>query len=437
MKVTAMIKLNLLGELKVTFNDEDVTTVLSKRGLGILVHMACNRDRLYYREYLADLFWTDFKKQSALNNLRYALWQIRKELKSSGIDEEVFVNHGKNAIKIEGRMLKSDYDSFMNHYQSGRLSEAAGWYGGDFLGSFYIPDAPDFSDWVFNERERMQRLYFEMQLTLAAQYAESGSLTAATDCLKSLIKIDPLNELVHYKLMDYHYQSGNKATAINTYRNLKQLLREELNTSPSEEIERLYGRMQTEPVITSQSPPLTVSRKTSRSNKRLRLYVGSHPEDLSYYARKLAKYERNPDQLVFDLCDSPGIRIPYEGLFEILDDMVENGNFNSDRWQKELEPVIRSLRNEPVKDELFFFKQFVTLMKGEHSRRHVFRIWNFHFLDPKTIDFLSYLFRTETGKEIVITGIYDESWCDERIERYIKSHCTDEHVEIERANPKK
>jgi DNA-binding SARP family transcriptional activator len=433
MKVTSMIKLNLLDELKVTFHDEDVTTTLSKRGLGILVYMACNRDRLYYREHLADLFWTDFKKESALSNLRYALWQIRKELKRAGIEEEVLVNHGKNAIKIDCSLLESDYGHFIDHYKAGRWSEAVGWYGCDFLGSFYISDAPNFSDWVFNERERIQRLYFEMQLTLSEHYAQSGSLTAATDCLKSLIKIDPLNELVHYKLMNYHYQSGNKATAINTYRNLKQLLREELNTSPSDEIERLYVRMQTEAVSTSQSPPLTISRKTSSNNKNLKLYVGTHPEDLNYYARKLAKYERTAEQLVFDLCDSPGIRIQYEGLFEILDDMVENGNFNSGRWQKELEPVIRSIRNEPVKDELFFFKQFISLIRGELSCRHVFRIWNFHFLDPKTIDFLSYIFRTETGKEILIVGIYDESWGNERIERFIKAHFTDEHVEIERA----
>ena len=433
MKVIVMIKLNLLGELKVTFNDEDVTTLLSKRGLGILVYMSCNTERLYYREHLAELFWTDYKKESALSNLRYALWQIRKELKSAGIENEVFVNHGKNAIKINGSMLNSDYASFMRRHKSGRWSEAAERYGGDFLGSFYISDAPDFSDWVFNERERMQRLYFEMQLTQAERYAESGSLTAATDCLKSLIKIDPLNELVHYKLMDYHYRSGNKATAINTYRNLKQLLREELNISPSEEIEKLYGRMQKESVGSSQSVPLTVSRKISGNNKNLKFYIGTHPEDLNYFARKLAKYDRTPNQMVFDLCDSPGIRIQYEGLFEILDDMVENGNFSGCRWQSELEPVVRSIRNEPVKDELFFFKQFITLIKGERSGRHVFRIWNFHFLDPKTIDFLSYLFRAETGKEIVIAGIYDESWHNERIEKFIKSYCADEHVEIERA----
>jgi DNA-binding SARP family transcriptional activator len=434
MKVSDMIKLNLLGELKVTFNRADVTTVLSKRGLGILVYMACNEERLCYREYLADLFWTDFKKESALSNLRYALWQIRKELKSAGIEEEVFVNQGKNALKINGSILSSDYASFMRDYKLGRWTEAAAWYSGDFLGNFYISDAPDFSDWVFNERESMQHLYFEMQLALADRYAESGSLTAATDCLKSLIKIDPLNELVHYKLMDFHYKSGNKATAINTYRNLKQLLREELNISPSEEIETLYGRMQRESNISSQSVPLNISRKSPGRNKELKLFVGILPEDLNYFARKLAKYDRTPNQMVFDLCDSPGIRIPYEGLFEILDDMVGNGDFSSQRWQKELEPVVRSLRNEPVKDELFFFKQFITLIKNERSDRHVFRIWNFHFLDAKTIDFLSYLFRVDFGKEIVITGIYDESWHDEKIERFIKSHDTNKHAEIERAD---
>lgn len=428
--VIFMIKLNLLGELKVVFNDEDVTTVLSKRSLGILVYLSCSRERLFYREYLADLFWANSKKDSALSNLRYALWQIRKELKRAGIKEEVLVNHGKNALKFNGSILESDYASFMHHYKSGNWSQAAEQYRGDFLENFYISDASDFSDWVFNERERMQRLYFELQLTLAERHAKSGSLTAATDCLKNLIQIDPLNELVHYKLINYFYLSGNKATAINAYRNLKQLLREELNISPSVEIEKLYEEMLKESIGLSPSIPLTVSQKISENNKYLRIFSGIHPKDLSYFARRLAKYNNTPEQLILDLCDSPGIRIPYEGLFEILDCLTQNGNFNSSCWQNEFEPIVRSIRDEPVKDELFFFNQFITLIKGELTSRHVLRIWNFHFLDSITIDFLSYLFRTETEKEIIITGIYDESWCNESMEYFIKSHNSDRLVEI-------
>ncbi len=428
--VLMMINIKLLGELKISLDSVDITTKLSKKGVGILIYMATNSKKLFYRETLASMFWMDYTKESSLNNLRYTLWQIRKLTKQIN-GEELFTNSGKHAIKINESQTNCDYVDFLAHVDSKEYKDASSLYLGDFIESFYIPDVPDFSDWVFNQREHAQRLYFDVQLDLAAESAANKNLKEAIQSLNKLINIDPLNEVVYYHQMEYHYLSGNKVTAINAYRNLKQNLREELNISPSEDIHKLYLRISKEldcsteianplkPVFTDES---TNSKYTSTDSNEIKIYISSKSEEIRHYANQLCTYNRNKEQLIFDICDSPGLRINYEGLFEIIDDLETFGEYTLQFKSNEFRQISSDIKTTKVDEDLFLFKQFETLLNHELSQKHIFRIWNLHFLDSKTIDFISYLFRKKTTKDIQIIGFYDDSWDNIRLDHFIKAH---------------
>ena len=75
-----MISLKLFGEVKIIANSVDITNQLPKKGIGLLIFMASQPDKPFYRERLAEMLWHDYTKESALNDMRFTLWQTRKIL---------------------------------------------------------------------------------------------------------------------------------------------------------------------------------------------------------------------------------------------------------------------------------------------------------------------------------------------------------------------
>lgn len=119
---------------------------------------------------------------------------------------------------------------------------------------------------------------------------------------------------------------------------------------------------------------------------------------MNAYSRKLASFNNTSILLVIDLCDTPGNRIPYEGMFEILNGLNEYGKYSINKWKNEYEKIDSAIRNKTMKEDVLFFNMFRTLIDGEQSEHMIIRIWNFHFLDSNTIDFLPYLLRSKLSK---------------------------------------
>lgn len=423
------MNLKLFGELNVAINNTVLTTQLSKKGLGILIYMAMQPTKLFYREQLADLLWHDYTKKSALNNLRFTLWQTRK-ITSAWMEEELLLNEGKHAIKINHKIVESDYANFYKACNNLQYHDAVQYYSGDFLEDFYIVDAPEFSNWLFNEREAAQRMYFEVQFKRAQELMANHRIEEALHALMKLSDIDPLNETVYYHLMQYQYASDNKVAAISTYRNLKMILRNELNISPSNEIEELYKLIIEDAHGKENEAPLHISKGDGFFSQNMKIYISKHPAKLNTYARMLASQSNTNSQVVVDLCDTPGQRISYEGMFEILNDIYNHGKYHIVEWKSKYEKIDSDIRNKNIIEDVLFFNMFETLIEGEKSQRMVFRIWNFQYLDSKTIEFLSYLLRRKLDKQIVILAVYDSNEKIPRVEKFIKLYQGIKEVEI-------
>lgn len=424
-----MINLKLFGEVKIAANSVDITTQLSKKGAGLLLFMAAQPTKLFYREHLCEMFWHDYTKESAFNNMRFTLWQTRKVI-GDYLDEDLFINEGKHAIKINANIIESDYFHFFECCNSELHDEAVQYYSGDFLEDFYIVDVPDFSDWVFNQRESAQKKYFNAQFKRAQYLSSNNRVEEALNALTNLIKIDPLNETVYFYIMQYQYLSDNKVASINTYRNLKQILRNELNISPSKEIEALYKTIIQDVIEVEDQSNFELPKSDQIFNKSMELYVSKHSDKLNAYSRKLASYNNTSSQLVVDLCDMPGNRIPYEGMFEILDDLHEYGKYHIDKWKNEYEKIDSDIRNKTVKEDVLFFNMFETLINGERSDIMIIRIWNLHFLDSNTIEFLSYLLRRKLNKQIIIQAIYDTNKKNIKAENFIRLYQSMKEVKM-------
>lgn len=248
------LKLTLLGQPKIHIDNKLVSSEMTTKGEALFIYLVLNRVRTHSREKLAELFWSDCYQANMRYNLRYTFWVLKKCLGSDneeadyinmiGKDECQFVFVGKRLwIDIEEfeMLAKKGMNPLMSEKDSiGTLEKALNLYQGGFLDGFYAKASTHFEDWVFFERERLQRIYFNLLLTLARLHAAGGDTERGIECLKILLASNPLQEDVHRELIKLYALSGNRMKAIQQYESCCKLLRRELNISPMNETEELY-----------------------------------------------------------------------------------------------------------------------------------------------------------------------------------------------------
>jgi DNA-binding SARP family transcriptional activator len=108
------------------------------------------------------------------------------------------------------------------------LEQALELYRGDLLEGFYY-------DWVLAERECLRALYVRGRLQLLSYHAAGSEWEQAIECGREVLRLDPLRETVHRRLIELYARNGEPAAARRQYHRLVQLLAEELQVAPAPE----------------------------------------------------------------------------------------------------------------------------------------------------------------------------------------------------------
>ena len=75
-----LLELLFLGPFQVSIDGKPVVAFASSKVRALLAYLSVEADRPHARESLAGLLWPDWPQRSAMNNLRYALADLRKNL---------------------------------------------------------------------------------------------------------------------------------------------------------------------------------------------------------------------------------------------------------------------------------------------------------------------------------------------------------------------
>jgi DNA-binding SARP family transcriptional activator/predicted ATPase len=227
-----MLVLHLLGGLQIMLNEKPVTGFVSSKVQALLCYLALTHSQAHLRSSLATMFWGDMPDEDAATNLRQAVANLKRLLEPYfDITRQTIAFNADTPHWIDVHTFEKTRDVTL--------------YTGELLAGFGVADAPDFDDWLTNERERLHELALSILREQAALQRAQGDDEGAMSSLNRLLRLDPLQESAHRQLMMLLATSGQRAAALAQYEKCREILKRELNLEPEAETARLYERIRT------------------------------------------------------------------------------------------------------------------------------------------------------------------------------------------------
>ncbi len=209
-----------------------------KKGQALLAYLARQPAQSHPRDRLATLFWGDMPQALARHNLRQALCVVRATLPAAAAG---VIRAGADDITLDPDRLVIDVVDFARLAEDGTteaLEQAGALYRGEFLDGIAV-DEPVFEDWLREERAQLHETALSVFARLLRAQREAGLIESAIQTGLRLLRLDPLQEVVHRSLMRLYASAGRPGAALQQYELCARMLRREFGAAPEPETVRL------------------------------------------------------------------------------------------------------------------------------------------------------------------------------------------------------
>jgi TolB-like protein/Tfp pilus assembly protein PilF len=238
-----MLQLHVLGSPTVTANGAACGGAAAQRkAIAVLALLASAGRRGLSRDRVLAMLWPEAPADRANHRLTQLLYSLRRDLGAA----ELFV--GSADLRLNTGVLATDLEAFTAALEAGEFERAAAAYGGPFLDGFYLSGAPQFEQWVEDERARLSQRYSSALEALARGATTAGDVVAAAGWWRQLAQVEPLNARVAVCYMEALGAAGDRPAAIRFARAYETLVREEFDAEPdpavlaaAERLRRLPG----------------------------------------------------------------------------------------------------------------------------------------------------------------------------------------------------
>src|SRR5262245_20932426 len=220
-------KLSLLARFELTGPDGPVD-LANKKLAGLLAYLACTAPVPQPREKLATLLWGSHFETQAQQNLRQALYRLRRALGEDaliGEGDEVRLAPGVidcDAVRLEALIRDGSRES---------LAEAGELYKERLLADVAITEKA-WVDWVVGERQRLEGMALDALVRFAEIELALGHADRAIETARRALTINDLREDAHRLIVRALAATGRKAEALKHYQDVVALLKRKLNTEP-------------------------------------------------------------------------------------------------------------------------------------------------------------------------------------------------------------
>lgn len=232
--------LRLLGNVSLDGPVELARVAEQPKRLALLVYLRLAKPRgMHQRDKLLALFWPERDGPHARNSLSKALQFLRTH--AGGAIE----TRGGAEVGVALGAVDTDVDRFEEAVSRGDHPSALQWYRGDLLEGFHIGGAPEFSDWLDRERQRLRATAVAAARALSKTRLAAGDLSQATSWIRwaSARSID--DEVLVRDDLTILGLAGDRVGALELYHRFAAYLKAEFESEPSGRTRKLIDDIRT------------------------------------------------------------------------------------------------------------------------------------------------------------------------------------------------
>ena len=221
---------------------------ISKKSSELLAFFIMNRNCKMDKWKIGEALWPEASEQQVTRNFHTTLFRLRKTLNEEGIPIKICSEKGTregylcdigqlncDVIKLKEYMLKnliidenniSKYESMKSNFKDEL-----------FEGLNYT--------WCSLEKENFSRYIIDVLENMARYYINKGEYKQALVTIKNSLKIYPYKGKTNQMLMEVYFYKNDKTSIIKHYKELKLLLKQDLDTEPDILTEQIYEKLLT------------------------------------------------------------------------------------------------------------------------------------------------------------------------------------------------
>lgn len=270
----APLALSLLGAPRIDRDGERVE-VDTRKAVALLAYLAVT-DRPHTRDALCNLLWPEYDQEHARGALRRTLSTLRKAIGGEWIEagRELVALRRDDGIEV-------DVEAFRAGLQAGDVASAARsveLYRDDFLAGFALRDSVNFDDWQYFEADSLRRELAEGLERLVDAHSARGEHDRAILLARRWLALNPLHEPVHRRLIELYALRGERAAALQQYRECVRILDQELGVAPLEETTELYRSVQENRFRAPSRPAIPEAARSGPARPQVPTLVGRATE---------------------------------------------------------------------------------------------------------------------------------------------------------------
>ncbi len=255
-----MLEVRLLGTFDIKYKKKSIN-ITSRPAQTLFAYLILNAGTVHRREKLAGMLWPDSLEETARDNLRHALWRMRKALESASSVR--FLNADDLTIGFE---RSSDYwldtaalEKLSDNASADELMAVLSEYQGELLPGFY-------DEWVMLEREHLSSIFEHHMARLLSLLQDEKRWLDILDWGERWIKLGQKPEPAYRALMSAHAAKGDMSKVAATYERCVKSLKE-FGIEPSEQTRALYARLKAGKEKGEMEPAVVVAEKRKNPRK--------------------------------------------------------------------------------------------------------------------------------------------------------------------------
>lgn len=243
----ARLTLAFFGSFQASLDGKPLTHFRSARIQALLTYLVLEAERAHTRDGLAALLWPDEPDQTAKQNLRQALYQLRQLLgEQTEPAANPFLWVTRETVQFNSASdYALDVAQFLQALQQGHLQAAVAIYQAELLAEL-TAGCDRFEAWLVLQREHLHILALNALHQLTEQALAQADDLQAQHYARLQLAREPWREAAHRQLMRALARSGDRSGALAQYETCRRLLAEEFSVEPETETTALVEKIRQE-----------------------------------------------------------------------------------------------------------------------------------------------------------------------------------------------